>query len=149
MKTLNNIVALAAVSLSLTAVAAPKPPTMPPKPNTLSKLAESIEAQDLRIDSLEQSAFQFQTDMATFREELKSVEQGLASTIALGGLVDPRYGGDTSVSMALGSYKDSQAVAVGFTQHYESGMSVKVAVSADPNEFSDTIAVSSSIGFSW
>ena len=95
-----------------------------------------------RIGKLEQG-------VATLQEDVDHLKSGLAGTVAIATLVEPRYKGDTSLAVGVGVYQDAQALAVGLTHHFDNGVSGKIAVAADPAAFSDTVVAGASVGYSW
>ena len=95
-----------------------------------------------RIGNLEQG-------VATLQEDVDHLKSGLAGTVAIATLVEPRYKGDTSLAVGVGVYQDAQALAVGLTHHFDNGVSGKIAVAADPAAFSDTVVAGASVGYSW
>ena len=97
---------------------------------------------DGRIGNLEQG-------VATLQEDVDHLKSGLAGTVAIATLVEPRYKGDTSLAVGVGVYQDAQALAVGLTHHFDNGVSGKIAVAADPAAFSDTVVAGASVGYSW
>ena len=66
-----------------------------------------------RIGKLEQG-------VATLQEDVDHLKSGLAGTVAIATLVEPRYKGDTSLAVGVGVYQDAQALAVGLTHHFDS-----------------------------
>lgn len=94
-----------------------------------------------RIGKLEQG-------VATLQEDVDHLKSGLAGTVAIATLVEPRYKGDTSLAVGVGVYQDAQALAVGLTHHFDNGVSGKIAVAADPAAFSDTVVAGASVGYS-
>ena len=95
-----------------------------------------------RIGKLEQG-------VATLQEDVDHLKSGLAGTVAIATLVEPRYKGDTSLAVGVGVYQDAQALAVGLSHHFDNGVSGKIAVAADPAAFSDTVVAGASVGYSW
>ncbi len=95
-----------------------------------------------RIGNLEQGLNEVKNDV-------KNLKSGMAGVAAMATLVEPKFKGDTTLAVGIGAYQDAQALAVGLTHHWENGMSGKVAVAADPTNFSNSVVAGASVGYSW
>jgi hypothetical protein len=95
-----------------------------------------------RIGSLEQG-------LNEVKDDVKNLKSGMAGVAAMATLVEPKYKGDTSIAVGIGAYQDATALAAGITHHWENGVSGKVAIAADPTNFSNSVVAGASVGYSW
>lgn len=84
---------------------------------------------------------------------LMSITSGAA--FAGNGVPDNVVGGDANgkdgykTGVHINNAGAATGLAVGLTHHWENGVSGKVAVAADPTNFSNSVVAGASVGYSW
>jgi vacuolar-type H+-ATPase subunit I/STV1 len=104
-----------------------------------STTARSV-SNEKRIDALEGR-------MDNVEIEIAGMKKGIAAMAAVSGLVEPKYAGDTTISVGVGYAHNETAIAIGATHNFTQNFAGKVAVGADTSF--DEVVATGSVGFSF
>lgn len=101
---------------------------------TANRAAAKVDKFDARITKNEKDIF-------FLKDEVKRLDQGIASVAAMSNLVRPYGVGKANVSVALGGYNSEQSIAVGTGYRYNENTTVQASLATSAGDFEPTWGV--------
>lgn len=85
--------------------------------------------------------------VSALEKDVDTVKKSLASMAAIAGLVEPRYAGDTTISVGIAHASGYEAIALGATHNFSENVAVKAAAGTDSRL--DEITATASVGWTF